>query len=527
MGMLGLMVLGACNDGVKEVEQREREKKVLPTALNSFSDYQGAISIIVDAGLEYQTMDNFGASDCWSAQFVGNWPEAKRLVMADWLFSKDTLPTGQPKGIGLNAWRFNIGAGSASQGDGSQIENSWRRAECFLNADGTYDWEKQAGQQWFLKAAAARGVNRFIGFANSPPIHFTRNGLAHGSEGEPENISEESLGDYAGFLVDVVRGVKEKTGVEFTHLSPFNEPQWDWTGSNQEGCYMENDLTRKLVLRLNQDLEAAADLNTRILISEAGEWDYLYGKGDLTGQQVDHFFGDSQNPLKNASRLERVIAGHSYYTTHPRSALTGKRESVWNKASTYPGLEVWSTEYCPLGSVDLQQLGWNSWRKDLGMQVALYAARIIHHDLVYARASAWQWWLAISNSNYPDGLIYVNNSKSDGFFSDSKLMWTLGNYSRFINQGAKRIDVACNESDLLVTAFTHKELNELTIVILNTSEENMVAQFDLKGISPESLRPYITADIDMCNLYPVENLDTDFAFEIPAQSSITFTGKLK
>jgi len=521
-----LILTGSCSDGNKEVEERERPHADIGSSLKVWPEHADAIRISIDPGITYQVMDNFGASDCWSAQFVGNWPLAKKNKMADWLFSADTLSNGQPLGIGLNAWRFNIGGGSGEQGDQSQIVDEWRRAECFLNPDGSFNWDKQSGQQWFLKAAKERGVNRFIGFANSPPVYYTQNGLAHGSETDPKNISPDNLPAYARFLVDVTRGLKDKTGVEFTHLSPFNEPQWDWTGNNQEGCYMENSMGRDLIGLLNQELELASDLETRIIISEAGEWDYLYSKGDRTGNQVDYFFGGDQNPLKDASRLARVITGHSYYTTHPRSALINKRESVWNKVSEYPGLSVWSTEYCPLGSADLQQLGWSSWRKDLSMHVALHVGRIIHHDLVHAHVSAWQWWLAISNSNYPDGLIYVSGGKSDGSFSDSKLMWTLGNYSRFIAPGAVRIQASCDEKELLVTAFRDEANGQITLVLLNISEESRIATFDFEGMDLQLLRPYITSDMQGHKLYPLERFDAGNAFEIPPSCAITFTSSI-
>jgi hypothetical protein len=74
------------------------------------------------------------------------------------------VASGQPKGIGLSLWRFNIGAGTAEQGAASGIKDEWRRAESFLNNDGTYNWDKQAGQVWFLKAAKERGVNEFLAF---------------------------------------------------------------------------------------------------------------------------------------------------------------------------------------------------------------------------------------------------------------------------------------------------------------------------------------------------------------------------
>ncbi len=119
------------------------------------TEWDGVVdTIIIDPSVEYQSMDGFGASDAWRCQFVGvNWPLEKREGMADLLFSQELKDDGSPKGIGLSIWRFCIGAGSAEQGTNSGIDHEWRRAECFLNSDGSYDWSKQMGQQWFLEAA--------------------------------------------------------------------------------------------------------------------------------------------------------------------------------------------------------------------------------------------------------------------------------------------------------------------------------------------------------------------------------------
>mgnify|MGYP004422595831 CR=1 FL=1 len=62
-----------------------------------------------------QTMDYFGASDAWSMQFIGLWPQEKQNQIADWLFSMENDENGKPKGIGLSLWRFNVGAGSTEQ----------------------------------------------------------------------------------------------------------------------------------------------------------------------------------------------------------------------------------------------------------------------------------------------------------------------------------------------------------------------------------------------------------------------------
>lgn len=123
---------------------------------------QSGIVYRIDPAKTYQTMHSFGASDAWRTQHVGlNWPDEKKNRIADWLFSMEEDEDGNPRGIGLSMWRFNIGSGSYEQGDASGITNTWSRVECFLAPDGSYDFSKQAGQQWFLEAAAngASGIS--------------------------------------------------------------------------------------------------------------------------------------------------------------------------------------------------------------------------------------------------------------------------------------------------------------------------------------------------------------------------------
>ena len=101
--------------------------------------------IFIDLSNRIQEVEGFGASDAWSMQFVGNWPDQKRKRIADLLFSMDEDDLGNPIGIGLNTWRFNVGAGSIYQGGSCNINDKWRRTEGFLQNDGSYDWDQQSG----------------------------------------------------------------------------------------------------------------------------------------------------------------------------------------------------------------------------------------------------------------------------------------------------------------------------------------------------------------------------------------------
>ncbi|MBC7418158.1 MAG: xylanase, partial [Pedobacter sp.] len=292
------------------------------------------ITIIVNANQTYQTIDNFGASDAWSFQFLGNWPEAKKEAIADLLFSTDTTSAGQPKGIGLSLWRYNLGAGSAQQGNQSGIKDEWRRAESFLDANGNYNFDKQASQTWFLKAAKSRGVDKFLGFFNSPPIPFTKNGKAFSSDGF-SNISEKSYPAFSHYIAESLKGIMQKTGILFDYVSPVNEPQWDWKDGGQEGNPYTNSEIYALVKSLNDTL-SAQKLSTKISVTEAGQLDYLIGAKDKPsrGSQIDAFFNPkSPTFIGNLSNVKSVVDGHSYFTTSPYAKAVEIRKQLQKKTS--------------------------------------------------------------------------------------------------------------------------------------------------------------------------------------------------
>ena len=66
---------------------------------------KGASHFEIDTRAPLQTIDGFGASDAWSMQHIGLWPDSVRLQTADWLFSTENDSKGQPLGIGLSIWR--------------------------------------------------------------------------------------------------------------------------------------------------------------------------------------------------------------------------------------------------------------------------------------------------------------------------------------------------------------------------------------------------------------------------------------
>ncbi|MBO9729428.1 MAG: xylanase [Chitinophaga sp.] len=478
------------------------------------------VQVYIDLQRTAQTIHNFAASDAWACQFTGNWPDSKRVQLADWLFSMDTTRNGQPTGIGLSMWRFNIGAGSTEQGSNSGIGDEWRRAACFRNTDGTYNWQKQAGQLWFLQAAKARGVTRFLGFLNSPPVAFTRNSKAFADKGIC-NLTPDKYDSVGIFLRDVILGIQKNTGVTLSYISPVNEPQWDWSDGGQEGCPYNNEQIYGLTKAIDQQFSAAG-IKSQLLIPEAGQFNYLYASENKPdkGMQVKAFFDpQSSTYVGHLKNIYHGIAAHSYFTTSPADTATAIRKRV---VAALKGIPFWQSECCILGSNAGEMDGG---KVDLGMDAALYIARVIHTDLTVANAAAWQWWLAMSPYDYKDGLIYIDKNKTDGQIHDTKMLWVLGNYSRFVRPGATRVSAALNDSaaaaHLLVSAYKNTD-NSLNVVVINSSQTAANVAIQCRQLRAGSIRSYTTNA--QGNLQP--GYVPGRTLTVPPRSVVTLTGKI-
>lgn len=499
---------------------------------------QPKTTVVVNLNAIKQTIHSFGASDCWTAKYIGKWADVqKKNQVADLLFSTDTLQDGSPKGIGLSLWRFNIGGGSYEQGTNSNIADEWRREECFLNADGTsYDWTKQAGQQWFLQAAKQRGVKYVLGFSLTPPVYMTQNGKAYNGSGTTAmNIQVGKMDAYADFLSQVTKHF------QFDYLSPVNEPQWAWgqaTSAGQEGTQATNTEIATLVKSLSSKLSGSS---AKIVVGEAGRWEYLTGSNsDNRGDQINQFFSAaSANYIGNLPAVEKAISSHSYFTTCPADNMINVRKQVAAKISQVDGsLQTWQTEFGILGDICGKL---NGSPRSTNIDYGLYVASVLHHDLTVANVTTWQWWLAMSPYNYSDALVYINdpagqinvtNTKPDGIVLDSKQLWSFGNYARFIRPGMKRItageqgvtDLVAAAGSLMVSAYKDETSKKLVVVVVNPEAKDKLLRLTGEN-SPLTLTGNTVA------VYT-----TDFAYNlkktvnamnnitVPARSVVTLVG---
>jgi O-glycosyl hydrolase len=500
----------------------------------------------VDVNKINQTIHSFGASGCWGIKYVGeNWPLEKKNRVADLLFSKEFDADGNPKGIGLSMWRINIGAGSLEQGESSKIGSPWRREECFQNAKGEYNWNKQKGHQWFAKAAKDRGVENLMLFSIAAPVHMSKNGFASSNSDVNLNLKDDMYDDFADFMAEVCKYFTTN-GMPINYISPLNEPQWNWSfGDNgkasQEGTPATNAQCFQVIKELDKSL-TAKNLNTKIAFGEAGSHNYVFQRVSNNPDRSD-VFNYFWNPnlstyIGNMPSVEKVISSHSYFAQSNTAALVSNRVNLKNRIQAInPSINYWQSEYCVLSNEDNTA----GPTRDLGMPTALYIARVIHMDLALANATSWQWWLAVSPSDYKDGLVYIadvngtmgelNQTTMDGIVYPSKMLWAVGNYSKFIRPGMVRVDVTSNvysdpaiaASGTMISSYKNLTTNELVTVVLNLS--NQVETIKLNGVNFKSnkLKSYTTSNID--NL---KKRDVDFNgnLVVEPKSITTFVGTL-
>lgn len=447
----------------------------------------------------FQTIHNFAASDAWHLQYIGkNWPDAKKERIADLLFSQELDSCGNPKGIGLSMWRFNIGSGSCEIGEKSMIERKSKRMECFLSPDGSYDWNKQSGQQWFLQAAKKRGVPYTLAFSNAAPYFMSRNGSTYSPDSVSINLRADQYYNLASFFATVMQHF-DSIELAFDYISPLNEPQVDWWNARQEGMYATNQECYKVLEAMNEVWEKRG-LKPNIVFGEAADYNFLLSNKTyrpwVDNQLTEMYAGDGIYSVNTMENVLPVVSAHAYWTTWPLDTMVKTRQALANRIRTMaPAHDFWMTEYCILEKTPMIPEG-NSGR-DLGMRTALYVSRIIHADLTIANSCAWGWWLAVSPWDHKDGLIYVDTQEPiddiekatmslryDGDIVPTKLLWAMGNYSRFVRPGMVRIRVMSEQEkaiedelqSIMLSAYMDPQTGKKVVVVINMLESDEIIE---------------------------------------------------
>lgn len=388
----------------------------------------------------YQTMESFGASGAWWAQVVGGWPEETRREIMRLLYSKT-------QGIGLANYRYNLGGGSKESGRG-KYPNPNRRASSFLREDGSYDWSRDAEAVWCMKEAVRNGADEVVLFANSPPECWTVTGMAKGKTIMRANLRRKNERKFAGYMLDAAEHfLAEEVPVKF--ISPINEPFGPWIERfcGQEGCHYHPAGVRRLLRKFAQEMEKRPALKGVLLSGAENNNLRVFNKTYTRAVMND----------KNIRRHLYGIDIHGYNDIPLLKKLTGAKARFrkWMEKK-YPGQPIRMSE-------------WTEMRggRDYGMRSALVLANEVYEDLAITNVVSWQLWIAVSDVEFCDGLIYIN--QDEGTFDIPKRYYAFGNYTKFIPRGSVRVALEGASCAIQAVAFLTPEGK--TVVVMNNPGE--------------------------------------------------------
>ncbi len=438
----------------------------------------------------FQTFENFGVSGAWWAQVAGGWSETdENSGMPKWerisqlLFDKE-------KGIGIGCYRYNLGGGSAQSGKGTYSPEC-RRAESFDISDTEYDWSRDANAVRMMKQAVKDGADEVIFFVNSPPERWTRNGKAHLDKAFRTNLSPENYKKFANYCLDCVEHFREE-GIPVKYISPVNEPVWKWTGG-QEGCHYSPRQVRKLLRVFAGEIDRRSALGD-LKISGAENGDIRW----FNKTYCRIMLGD-----KIISKKVDAVDTHSYFLT-PHipviSSFIGNRTAFMKRYRRYvdrhfPGSKIKTSEWTHMKG-----------GRDYGMDSALEQTKIMMEDLSILNVTSWQLWIALSNVDYCDGLIYENDDTRT--FELTKRYYAFGNFSKFIEKGSVRFDVDPGPD---LTAVGFAKGGRQAVVAANRNETAVTLEL------PQNVKEiYITSETDS-----LRQVNPEKIFTFPAKSVVT------
>ena len=409
------------------------------------------MDIRIDRSKTYQLFEGFGASGAWWAQCVGGWDHIDlvsgmpvRDRISQLLFSKTD-------GIGLRTYRYNIGAGSAQSKKGD-IDNPLRRTETLETTPGVYDFSRDKNAVYMLKQAVKDGAKEVVFFVNSPPERLTKNGKAHCDKAllPKENLPPRNYRAFADYCLDITEHFLRE-GLPVRYLSPVNEPLWLWNGG-QEGCHYRPKSAGRLLKVFAEAMDARPALQN-VKLSGLENGDIRWFNKSYT-----------RNLLKYDAVRRRLdsVDLHSYFLPFVPGPFFKNRKAYLKR------FRHWMDRHYPGVPVKMSEWTHMQGGRDKGMDSALTMANVMYEDLSILNVTSWQHWIAVSEVDYCDGLLYIN--LADRSFETTKRYFVTGNFSKFIPSGAVRVQIGSDDPDLKLLAF-EKNGKTIVIVINDTARE--------------------------------------------------------
>ncbi|WP_164674741.1 glycoside hydrolase family 30 beta sandwich domain-containing protein [Flagellimonas maritima] len=408
-------------------------------------------SVTINWNNEKQTIQGIGASDAWLSDDIEN--HNKRNEIINRFFRTDG------NNIGLSILRQRIDPNVRPD------SNTW-----------LWSNPKFKANAWVANQAKNRGVNKIWASCWTAPAWMkTNNSKTDGGKLKTENFS-----DYAVFLSEYVKRMKNFENVDYYGISPQNEPGYKtWESMIWDYGKLKDFIADDLTWRMN----AAGLGSTKIFYPEETRW------GDIDNEKWKLTSSDIQNNVD-------IICGHSY---GPIS---------FEDYSNY-GKPIWHTEY---------------WIENLQeIDGAIKLGEYIHKYFVQANVETFHyWWMVTNHPSKLNGLIRLDGSTN---YTIYKTFYALGQFSKFIKPGWKRISVsnASPYSNIYISAYKNNNNSKVTIVAVNNSSQSQDVDINFNGFN-SSLTPYRTSGSENLDEKSSIPSTSSMIVALPKKSITTFTG---
>ena len=340
------------------------------------------------------------------------------------------------EGIGYNFGRVHINSCDFSLGNYTYVEENDQTLETFC-----IDHDKASLIPMIKEAMQYNDIEMFAS-PWSPPAYMKTNGeMNHGGK-----LKEEYFDLWAEYYVKFVKAYEE-AGVKITSISVQNEPKakqrWDsciYT-AEEERDFVKNHLGKKM-----------KDIGVKVLF-----WDH--NKERVVERAVTMMDG--------AADLVDGLAFHWY------SGDYFEELEMFHKL--YPHLDLVFSEGCyeySLGSLDTSKIG------------EKYAHDMIGNFNNYCN-SFCDWNLLLNEKggpnhvgNFCDAPIMADTQKDEVIVHDS--YYYIGQFSKYIAKGAKRIGSSKFNGNLETVAFKNPD-GSVVSVVLNRTDDDMKFTFRIGG----------------------------------------------
>lgn len=335
--------------------------------------------------------------------------------------------------------------------------------------------------------AMKRGVNYFWGAPWTPPFWMkTVQTKADGS------LDPAHYQDFADYLSHCVRDMKSQYNVEIKGISIQNEPNFN---PSYGGC-----------LYSPQQLDAFAKV-----LGATFDRDGVTAKIVLADVNLPDGFVPMCDAVINDANAIKYVGPCAFHVYNGSWPLASEFTNIHAK-----GKEVWETET----STD----PWSGFG-DTTMAQAVNFIRQLHDCMTIAKTSAWHYFEMCGQGNPP--MRQVGST-----FKATKLLYGIGNYSKFIRPGWYMIGIPFNTSDNVVSLSAYRDSvsGRFAIVAQNFSGSNTpgTITFTFTGFKATSVTPWLT-DAGVNNLAKQTDIacvnGTSFTATIAPQSIVTYTGK--